>query len=315
MPTSRQPRLYRAHGLVIESDLPLPEFPAVEGHAEVDAVIETGALPETLEDARESGAWWQARPDAYQFIAEGIARYRIERGRRIIVDPLDLRADADMPRPGDVRLYLLGTALGALLHQRARVPLHVSAVATPRGAWAFTGPSGAGKSTLAAWLRARQGWSLVSDDVSVVRSTAAGPLLEPGPARLKLWKDALAALSIPETGLVRDLTRADKFHLDAHDGLQDSAVPLTAMVVLETAGDGEAAELVRLRGQEAFRAFFGSVYRPDIALQFHPLDALFRHCAEYADHVAVYRFRRPRSLPEFDRSLRALVTEMSRPAQ
>ncbi len=311
MTPSRHLRRYRAHGLVIASELPLPEFRAVDDALEPDAVIETGELPESLAGATDSGPWWQAGPDAYQFVAEGIARYRIERARRIVVDRLDLRGPGEA-RPGDVRLYLLGTALGALLHQRSALPLHVSAVATPGGAWAFTGPSGAGKSTLAAWLRATERWPLVSDDVSVVRPTASGPVLEPGPARLKLWKDALAALGISEAGLVRDLTRADKFHLEAHEGLQDVAVPLKGLVVLDAAPEGSATEFERLQGQQAFRAFFSSVYRPELALHFHPLDALFERCAQCADRVAVYRFRRGPSLANFEQSMRVLVDEIRR---
>lgn len=311
MPTSRHPLLYRAHGLVIASDLPLPEFRAVEGPASADAVIETGPLPATLEDARESGPWWQAREDAYQFVAEGIARYRVEHGRRIVVDPL-VDADGHAPRPGDVRLFLLGTALGALLHQRAAVPLHVSAVATPAGAWAFTGPSGAGKSTLAAWLRARHGWPLVSDDVAVLTTTDRGPQLEPGPARLKLWKDALAALGMSEAGLVRDLTRADKFHLEASAGLQATAVPLRAIVALDAAPEGTRPSLEQLQGQDAFRVILSSIYRPELALHFHPLDALFRRCAECTDRIAVYRYRRPPNLPDFEDALGVLLAEIDR---
>ncbi|EWG98231.1 hypothetical protein [Halomonas sp. BC04] len=97
-------------------------------------------------------------------------------------------------------MYLLGTALGALLHQRHWFPLHVSALATPSGAWAFTGESGAGKSTLAAWLHHHCGWPLISDDVAVVKPGEMIPRLHPGPPRLKLWQDALAMLGIGTHG-------------------------------------------------------------------------------------------------------------------
>ena len=55
-----------------------------------------------------------------------------------------------------VRLYLLGTCMGALLFQRKLLPLHGSAVVINGKAYAFVGDSGAGKSTLAAaFLKAR----------------------------------------------------------------------------------------------------------------------------------------------------------------
>ena len=46
---------------------------------------------------------------------------------------------------GDVRAYLLGTAIGALLHQRGLLPLHASAVEVNGRAVAFIAPAGHGK--------------------------------------------------------------------------------------------------------------------------------------------------------------------------
>ena len=75
------------------------------------------------------------------------------------------------PRQGvpdsNVRLFLLGSAMGALLHQRGLLPLHTNAVEVGGRAFAFMGKSGAGKSTLAAWFHDR-GFRIVADDVCVV---------------------------------------------------------------------------------------------------------------------------------------------------
>ena len=63
-----------------------------------------------------------------------------------------------------VRLYILGTCMGALLLQRKILPLHGSAIAINGKAYAIVGDSGAGKSTLAsAFLN--KGYQLLSDDV------------------------------------------------------------------------------------------------------------------------------------------------------
>jgi len=64
-----------------------------------------------------------------------------------------------------VRLYLLGSAWGALCYQRDLLVLHASAVRVDGRAVAFCGRPGMGKSTLAAWL-AESGHALVSDDLA-----------------------------------------------------------------------------------------------------------------------------------------------------
>ena len=67
----------------------------------------------------------------------------IQEGKRIIVSPIE-GSDED-----EIRLYILGTCMGAILMQRKILPLHGSAVAIDGKAYAIVGDSGAGKSTLA----------------------------------------------------------------------------------------------------------------------------------------------------------------------
>ena len=66
-----------------------------------------------------------------------------------------------------IRLYILGTCMGALLMQRKILPLHGSAIAIDGKAYAFVGDSGAGKSTLASAFLSK-GYKLLSDDVIAV---------------------------------------------------------------------------------------------------------------------------------------------------
>ena len=108
------------------------------------------------------------------------------------------------PRPNDndVRLFLLGSVMGALLHQRGWLPLHGSAIRLPDGTAAiFMGPSGVGKSTLAAAFR-RRGYAVAADDVSLIFTGADGsPLLQPAYPELKLWAEAAAKIG-EDTGRV-----------------------------------------------------------------------------------------------------------------
>src|ERR1051326_5802046 len=110
-------------------------------------------------------------------------------GREIAFEPEAGKSDEDL------RIFLLSSALGALLHQRAGLILHAAAVAVEGEAILFCGPSGAGKSTLVAAL-ARAGYPLISDDVCVIESDESSrPSVASDGRRLKLWADAIEGLA------------------------------------------------------------------------------------------------------------------------
>lgn len=294
---------YAVHGLRLASSLELPDLALAGDDTDgIDVAIDEGDVPATLDGQANTGGYWQADADRLLFEAPGIARFLVSNGRSIRFQPC-----TDEPRDDHaIRVYMLGTALGALLHQRGLFALHAGGVATPSGAWLFTGHSGAGKSTLVAWLHRRFGWPILSDDVTVVDH--AGGILQArgGIPRLRLWRDALAAMSVPEAGLVRDLLRYDKFQLSLGAGHRGQ-VPLRGLVLLESV-EGEDSSLTRLRGHEALATVMGSVYRPEFAETWRPPGSLFLDSARIAAGMQVYRFSRPRSLVDYDRHLESLIS-------
>nr|WP_290701648.1 hypothetical protein [Halomonas sp. UBA3074] len=308
--TINQRFYYLTYGLKICSTLELPELPEIEPCEQPDVFVTTPSVADRLEDGAYLTNWLEVGDDSCQITIEGIARYRIEEGQRILLDRRMPRGANPVADPGDVRLFLLGSALGALLHQRHWFPLHVSALKTPAGAWAFTGHSGAGKSTISAWLHYSQQWPLITDDVAVIKPTDTESLLHPGPARAKLWRDALKALGIETEGLVRDLMRADKFHIMMNKGVRYDAHRLNALVQLERADEGEEASLKKLSGIEAFKTVMGAIYRPELGSQFNTDEQLMQEGIRLAQRIRVYRFRRPWSLDDMDKNLKPLLDEI-----
>lgn len=303
---------YYTYGMTIESEIELPELLPVEPSASADVAIRTADIPESLANATFSGKWVQLSPNQCQLNVQGIARYRIEEGRCILVDPRMLDDGEEGVTARDVRQYLLGMSLGVLLYQRNWLPMHVSALKTPSGVWAFTGHSGAGKSTLGAWLHYTQGWPMISDDVAVIKPEDDDAYLYPGPPRVKLWKDALQSLGIDTEGLVRDLTRHDKYHLMVDEAFHRQPEPLKALVILERSAEGEKASLEPLKGVEAFRTVMGALYRPDVGQEFNSPADLMGRIAKLTDRIDVYRYRRPWSLDDMDSSVENLLDFIKR---
>ena len=238
---------YRVFGLRIRSSIELAELIPATGEASPDVVIDEGTVPEP-----EGGSGLIAVDDALVLVVPKVARYRIRGGSRITVEP-----QPGVPRR-NLRLFLLGSAFGALLHQRGLLPLHANAIEIGGKAVAFMGEPGAGKSTLAAWLHDR-GQRIIADDVCVVGFDGDKAVARPGFPRLRLWREALEASGRDPAAYPRSYAgdeRFDKFDVAIESVSFDA--PLAALYLLER---GERPSIDRLSRLEAAEAVFANTYR------------------------------------------------------
>lgn len=243
---------YSLFGLHIRSELPLPELLAVDRLSAPHVAIQLGKVPE----APESGRRTQVTEGGLLLLIDGVGGYFIKDGSTIIVEPQPGVPDAN------VRIFLLGSAMGALLHQRGLLPLHANAVEVGDRAFAFMGESGAGKSTLAAWFNDR-GYRIVADDVCVVNFAGDGrPQVCPGVGRLRLWREVLDATGRDVAAYQRSFfgdEAPDKYDVPlARAAETDDAIPLAAIYLLERSKD---LEIERLTGVAAAEAIFANTYR------------------------------------------------------
>jgi hypothetical protein len=303
---------YRVYGLAVASEIELPELPASSLDAPVDLLIRFGEVPEHLDDVQHQSSWFEANARACLITVPELCRLHVRDGREITID-CGIRHDGLPLRAADVRLYLLGSAMGAALHQRGLLPLHVSAVRAPNGVWAFTGPSGAGKSTLSASLHLRYGLQLVSDDVSALQLDQRRPMVFPGPRKLKLWQDAAEHLRCDPGDLVQDLSGTDKFQLylgDDRPEMNPGPEPLRALVLLEPSAQPCAPRLERLSGGSAFDVCLTALYRPYMADWSRPREAVMADLLALCSRIEVYRFQRHWSLTAMEEQLAPLLDAM-----
>jgi len=88
----------------------------------------------------------------------------------------------------DTATYLLGPVLAYALRLRGTLALHASAVVDGERAWLIAGAPGAGKSTTAA-LFAREGATVITDDVAAIAWREGAPFVMPGYPRVRLCSD------------------------------------------------------------------------------------------------------------------------------
>lgn len=278
-------RDYRLFGLTFRSEVELPGImPSVNGQADV-VIRQVSAL---------------AGSDDVLTI-DGIATYRVPDARTIEVLPAP---GADW---GDVRLYLLGTAMGMLLHRRGDLPLHANSMVVGGKAWAFLGESGSGKSTLAASLM-RDGHSLLADDVCVVRTQEdGGPTVFAGVPRMRLWEDA-AIHAGHEPDNLQLVVPGDpayrKFDVPLPESSDVDSAPLQVLCLL---GWGEDWQVEDVEGATMVEALFAHSYRGEYVGTLGDPMRHWEQCIALAQQVRMFRYARPRDQSLMDRYNRDAV--------
>jgi hypothetical protein len=280
---------YVVAGLSIRSELVLPELvPLSPPGAEPDVEISIGPVPASLPGAKGSVLEAQIADNEVLVNIPKVGRYLVRAGRQVLIDP------AAHVVPKDLRLFLLGSALGAIYFQRGFFPLHASVVVIQGRAVAFTGDSGAGKSTMAAWLHA-QGYPLLCDDVCVIRfDEQGGPLAYPGFPRLKLWQDALDAFEIDAGELQRDYFRVDKYHLAVSDRFWIDPVPLRHINLLQFSDPGSKPTVEDIKPAHAVHLLRNNTYRYEYISSLGLTESHFLDCVRLARSAAVHYLTRPR---------------------
>ena len=176
---------YEAFNLkILSENLILPELYTLKNREKHDIIIREDKI--NLENESNSN---QYNTPFLNFLSNklilkvnNICTFSIEEGNSILWEKHD-----ESIQGSDIRTFLLGSAIGALLIQRGFTMFHGNALEKNGKAVVCLGHSGAGKSTIAYSLM-QQGWNLISDDLVAINDE--GQIL-PGIPRIKLWKDAV----------------------------------------------------------------------------------------------------------------------------
>lgn len=247
---------YDLCGWRVASAITLPDLPHWTGDDRAaDVVIAIGeALPLDAPTMTTPLVAIDAMGRA-RFSVAGVADYLVEGGRRITVAPV---GSAHSP---DVRLFLLGSGLGYLCHQRGVLPIHGATIAIDGEAVILAGPSGIGKSTLADAF-ARRGHVVLSDDVSPVQVGAQGALVLPSVRRIRLWRDAIDNARWDSGALEQCREGLEKYSRSLKDQPPLGPLPSRAIFHLRRQWDKHGgASFRRLRGRAAGDEFYRQVYR------------------------------------------------------
>ena len=300
---------YRAFGLAIRCNLPIPALASAADESTGDAAA-PGVLVDLAGNRRldepcpSRKLWYESAGDTSDSLlrvwkGSGGCEYLFAYGdgAQFRLDGSGCRIRATWPESltlDDVATYLLGPILGFVLRLRGIVCLHASAIAVGDRCIGILAPAGHGKSTTAAAF-ARLGHPVLTDDILALVDGGDRFLAQPGYPRLRLWPRSVEALF----GTVDALPRItpehpvwDKRYLDLSDNgfrFQRRPLPLAAIYIGQRSEESPIPRLEPLSVREGLLVLVRGAYSSyllDRYMRAQEFDLLSR----LARSVAVKRF-------------------------
>ncbi|MEM4997242.1 aldolase [Priestia sp. SB1] len=279
--------VYKAFGLTILSEIPLLELIQTNVVSdEIDIVIERADLSRLWLQHASSDEDFVIKKDWVMFRMPETAIFLVQNGRRILVSPMNVAHE------NEIRLYILGTCMGAILLQRKILPLHGSAIAINGKAYAIVGDSGAGKSTLASAFLTR-GFQLLSDDViPVTLDNENIPIIKPSYPQQKLWLESLNHFGMESNKYQPLFVRETKYAVPVHSQFATEALPLAGIFEL-VKGDKEEIELQPIQNLKRFYKLYYHTYRNFFIEGSGLMEWHFNTCSKIINKIDFYQLRRP----------------------
>jgi hypothetical protein len=278
---------YIGFGMDIVSEIRLPELTRVGFLSKSpDVRIEINDLTrDWYKFDSETRKKFVVEKGKVMFEVPNTAVFLITEGQKIVVSPM-IEAEEDK-----IRLYILGTCMGAILIQKRILPLHGSALAINGKAYAFIGDSGAGKSTLAAAL-IKKGYAFMSDDVIPVSLSKENvPFVTSTYPQQKLWQQSLNHFGI-DTDQFRSLfERETKFVVPVNANFSSEPLQLAGVFELVISND-EDVIIEKIEGLERFRTLYNHTFRNFLISRLGLEDWHFLESARILNQINVYKLQR-----------------------
>lgn len=211
----------------------------------------TNAL-ENLINPRYTAPNMQVNEDDFYLNVNEVAAYRVQKGNSIEIFP---HKNADT---ASIKLFLNGSVLGAVLHQRATLPFHGSCFEYNQKGIMICGVSGAGKSSVTAAF-CKNGANFINDDITPVEITEEATTIIPIKTNIKLWDDSLLKLNIAISNLEKIRPSLEKFYLPVEKDFQKQQ-KLDHIFILSKHNKADF-ESFELEGMEKFNALRKQIYR------------------------------------------------------
>ncbi len=205
---------------------------------------------------------------------------------------------------------LLGAVLSYVLLRRGYEPLHATVLSLNGRGVGLLGDSGYGKSSLGACLIAEHGYTLVTDDLLVVRDPTE-PIAELGLQRLKL-EPAMASQFFHTAGPTIAPEATKMLIPMCDDQSADGGIPLAGLFALPAPSqDSSDVQVVRRSESDAFQSLIENSFNSVIIERIRLADQ-FVFAEALARRVPMFGLAYPRGLEHLRHIAGAVIDQAAR---
>lgn len=298
---------YSIYGLKVKSEIMISELMSLEKDIleGYDVEICLGTIPELIHNLKVKLKNYEASENEITFHVDRIAKYYISEGKKIIIEP-DKDASLD-----DIKIYLLGSAFGALLIQRDSIAIHGGALVVGDRAVVFTGDMGAGKSTITSAFRLK-GYSFLADDVSVITPVKGElPKVNPGYPQQKLCMDAMVRFGYnPERFKKVDIDR-NKFAIPVYNDFVKEPVSIRSIIELKV-DDVDGVRIDEIKGSEKFKIIYKNIYRVGFINDIGLKPSYYMNFINIIKDIELYRVTRPREIFSVEEQIKLIIEALNK---
>jgi hypothetical protein len=195
--------------------------------------------------------------------------------------------------------WLMGTVMAYLLQHAGYLVLHGSAVRVHGKAVIFSGESGAGKSTMAQALL-KKGHSFITDDLLVMTKNAKGDYcLIPGPAKSKLWDDAMAYFDYDVHDATPVMLRTNKYAIPV-EAVHEQLIPVHAFYELHAASENDGFSCEHLNPLDSLKTLMQNAYRYFMLKPLGKLQPFFNDCHGLSNQIIVRKLTRTKRFDKLE---------------
>ncbi len=268
----------------------------------MDTLIHCEFIYESIPTIDPDSFTYDTQSNQFYLNIPGVAKFlALPEKNCIVIEKADPEIDEQI-----LNIWLMGTMISYMLQYHGYTVLHGSSTLINEGAVIFSGQSGAGKSTLARAML-QQGYPFITDDLVVIKQNQQGQYcILPGPATLRLWKDAMQHFNHDIHEALPVMLKTDKYVVPVKTVCHETMIPISTFYELNVSSQIDGFHCDKLNQAQSLKTLMQNAYRYFMLKPLGKLQTFFHDCSGLSQQITVHKMTRSTCFDELPQIIRRI---------